>query len=98
MVFDFSKLKLKDRPVLILETLSGKKLQTLGYAMNITPHLAYNEVSTLEFDIPREVDGMEVPGYDNLGSWAIIEWKDMGKFILIDPEIDYSNGYEMKHC
>lgn len=98
LYFDFSKLRLKERPVLILETLSGRKLQTLGYANEIRPHIAYNEVSTLEFTLPKMVDGILVPGYDDTVGWNIIEWKDLGRFILMDPQIQYSDGYEMKSC
>lgn len=98
MVFDFSKLKLKDRPVLILETLSGKKLQPLGFATNITPHLMYNEVSTIEFSYPKTVDGVSTPHYDDLVGWNVIEWKDLGKFILVDPQTTYADGHEIKSC
>ena len=83
---------------MILETLSDQVIQTLGYATDITPQLAYNEVSTLEFSVPKEVDGVLVPNYDKLVGWNLITWKDLGRFILMDPSIEYSDGYEMKHC
>ena len=83
---------------MILETLSDQVIQTLGYATDIIPQLAYNEVSTLEFSVPKEVDGVLVPNYDKLVGWNLITWKDLGRFILMDPSIEYSDGYEMKHC
>ena len=98
MLFDFSKLKLKERPNLMLETLSGRKLQTLGFALDITPHLAYNEVSTLEFRVPKEVDGKPVPHYEDIVGWNIIDWNGLGKFILMNPQTVYEDGYEMKSC
>ena len=98
MIFDFSKLRLKERPTLILETLSGRKIQSLGYAIDITPHLSYNDVSTLTFSYPREVDGRTTPHYDDLRGWNVIEWKDLGRFILMDPQTTYENGHETKEC
>lgn len=70
----------------------------MGYALDITTHLAYNEVSTLEFSVPKEVDGKPVPNYENIVGWNLITWKDLGRFILMDPSIEYQDGYEMKHC
>lgn len=98
MIFDFSKLHLKERPTLILESLSGRIIQTLGYAKDIQPQLTYNEVSTLSFNYPKMVNGINTPHYDDLKGWNIIEWKDLGKFILMDPETTYEDGQEQKSC
>ncbi len=98
MRFDFSKLKLKERPTLILETLSGRKLQTLGFAENVEPHLVYNELSELEFSIPRWVEGIEVPGYHDVVGWNIVELKDLGRFILMNPQTQGSGLKEVKTC
>lgn len=49
MVIDFSKVNLKEKPILILKNLDGTAIQTLGYAFNVMGEFSYNEISTLTF-------------------------------------------------
>lgn len=94
----FSNLDFNERPVLVLKNLDGTAIQVLGYAFNIEFDPAYNEVSELTFDIPAEVDGMPVPGYENVVGMRIVDMVGIGQFLLVDPE-EVSDGIRtVKSC
>ena len=98
MVIDFSKIDLQERPTLVLKNLDGKAIQTLGYAFNVSAELSYNEVSTLSFDIPAQVDGVDTPHYSDIVGMRIVELVGVGQFILVDPT-ESSNGIrKIKSC
>lgn len=98
MVIDFSKINYDDKPVLVLRNLDGRAIQTLGYAFNIQCEFCYNEVSTLTFDLPKYVDGVETPHYNDVVGMRIIDLHEVGQFILVDPE-EYSDGIKtIKSC
>lgn len=100
MVIDFSTLPKpgKDKPVLILRNLDGRAIQTLGYSFNVHAELSYNEVSTLEFDLPAYVDGVKTPHYDSVVGARMIEFVGCGRFILVDPEETTDGVRRVKHC
>ena len=85
MVVNFSNVDMKDRPTLILKNAGGTPLGVLGYATNVTLDAKYNEVSTLEFELPAYVDGIEVPYYDDVIGMRIIELRNVGQFTLVNP-------------
>lgn len=98
MIVDFEKLNLTEKPMLILRTPDKTAIQTLGYAFNVSAELSYNEVSTLTFDLPLQVNGVKTPHYDDVVGMKIIDLKDCGQFILVDPE-ESSNGIStIKSC
>ena len=105
MVIDFAKLPnpAKERPTLILRNLSGNAIQPLGYAFNIKAELAYNEVSTLSFDLPSSVDGVDVPNYDAVVGMRQVDLlgndgAPCARFILIDPQEKDDGVRRVKSC
>lgn len=85
MVVDFSKVNLLEQPVLILKNAAETPLGVLGYAFNITADIKYNEASVLEFTIPAYVDGEPTPYYDDVVGLRVIDYQDVGQFILVNP-------------
>lgn len=98
MVVDFSKINLKERPMLVLKTQSDEVIQTLGYAFNVEADLMYNEVSTLTFDLPAYTNGVKTPNYDEVKGTRIIDFVGVGLFILVDPTTENDGVSEIKHC
>ena len=105
MVIDFAKLPnpAKERPTLVLRNLSGNAIQPLGYAFNIKAELAYNEVSTLNFDLPSSVDGVAVPNYDKVVGMRQVDLlgndgAPCARFILIDPQEKDDGVRKVKSC
>lgn len=85
MVVNFSNIDLHERPVLILKNAGDSPLGILGYAKNVSLDLKYNEISTLEFELPAFVDDKEVPFYDDVVGMRIIEVQGVGQFTLVSP-------------
>ena len=50
--------------------------------------LFYSEVSSITFDLPRYVDGVETPRYKDVIGTHIVEMDGWGQFILMDPSTD----------
>lgn len=100
MVIDFSKLPRpgREKPTLVLKNLNGDALQVLGYAKNINAELSYNDVSTLSFDLPMMVDGEITPGYFDVVGMRIIDFRNCGQFLLVDPEETYEGNQKIKTC
>lgn len=82
----------------MLKKANGDVVSTLGYAKNIRPTLAYNELSTLEFEYPMVVDSKPTISYDLLVGGKVIELKDVGQFILYNPETIIKDGVTTKLC
>lgn len=98
IVVDFSKIDLREQPVLILKNSSGKPIGTLGYALDISLDIKYNETSVLEFSIPERVDGVSIPYYDSVIGMRIVEIEDIGQFILINPSEIGDGVKKVKSC
>lgn len=86
MIIDFSQFDTRERPVLILKNAGGTPICPLGYAHAITLDLKYNEVSSIEFELPARVDGVDVPGYDDAVGMRVVELVGVGQFTLTSPE------------
>lgn len=84
MVIDFSKVNLKEKPILVLKNLDGTAIQTLGFAFKISVDLSYNEISTLNFELPQKVNGVFTPHYNDVVGMRIIDLVDYGQFISVD--------------
>lgn len=95
---DFSKLDLREPPVLIMKNISGKPIGTLGFAMHITADIKYNEASVLEFEIPAWVDGEAVPHYDAVVGMRVVELQDIGQFLLVNPKEVGDGVKKIKQC
>lgn len=98
MVIDFSQVSAKETPVLILRNLDGTAIQTLGCAYGLQAELYYNEVSTITFQLPKYVDGIEQPRYDDVIGTRIVDMNGWGQFLLIDPVIENDGIAEIKTC
>lgn len=98
MVIDFSNIDYKNKPVLILRNLDGIAIQTLGYAFNIAAEFSYNEISTLTFDLPKQIDGINTPHYDDVVGMRIIDLHNVGQFILINPSEESDGVKTVKSC
>lgn len=98
MVVDFSKVDLRERPVLILLDTADKPIGTLGKATNIAADIKYNETSVLTFDIAAEVDGEPTPHYDAVRGFRTVDLQSIGRFILMNPEEKDDGVKQMKSC
>lgn len=98
MVIDFSTANLKKMPPLVLRNLDGTAIQVLGCAQGLKAELTYNEVSSISFDVPRYVDGVETPGYDWIIGTRIVDMIGWGQFILSNPNTVNDGVNEIKSC
>lgn len=98
MVVDFSRIDLREQPVLILKNASGIPIGTLGSALNVRADIKYNEASVLEFNLPAQVDGKDTPYYQSVVGMRIIELQDIGQFILINPKETGDGVKKVKAC
>ena len=98
MVIDIASLDLKERPVLALENLDETPIAILGNAFNIEAHIAYNETSSVTFDLPAYVNGEKTQGYDDVIGTRLIRLAGWGVFILVNPETTGDGVREIKSC
>lgn len=98
MIIDFSLLDPNERPLLILKNASDVPLGVLSNVMQVTPHIMYNEISELDFDIPAYADGVETPMYDDLVGMRIIELQGIGQFVLMNPKETGDGVTRKKQC
>lgn len=82
-----------EKPVLLLYRADETPLGCLQHAFKISIELKYNEVSTAEFQYPREVDGQYQVLYDELSIGGIIEITPYGKFLISEIEETEENGH-----
>lgn len=98
MVINLSKINVKEQPWLLLKNANDNIIAPLYSAMNIKTSLCYNEISTMSFEIPKHYNNMDVEGYDDICGMRIVEWKDIGQFVLMNPVILDEGIYEKKSC
>ena len=98
MVVDFAKVNVKEQPLLILQNMDDTPIGVLKYAFNVEADLCYNEVSTLSFELPGYVDGKQTPNYEKVVGMRIIDLKDYGRFLLVDPKTESDGVREVKSC
>jgi len=84
MIVDFSRINTRE-PLLILSTKTDDPIGVLKYAHNIVVEINYNEMSRLTFNLPAYVDGEKTPHYDDVIGMKIINLRDVGKFIIMNP-------------
>lgn len=85
MIVNFSNIDQHDRPILILKRADETPIGVLGYAVDVELDAHYNELSVLNFRLPAYVDGVEVPFYDELTGFKIIELQGIAQFVLDKP-------------
>ena len=103
MYIDFSKIKRDaygriESPVPLLQTKHGKRIGPLSNYFNLKAELKYNEVSSVEFDLPAWSNGAATPHYDDVGSETLLRLDPYGIFILQGPQIKGDGIKEVKHC
>ena len=98
MVIDFSKVNIKEQPLLILQNLDDTPIGILKAAFNVEANICFNEISTLTFNIPAVVDCKETAFYKQTVGMRLIELKDYGRFILVDPKIEDDGVKQLKSC
>ena len=98
MLIDFSKLDMREAPVLLLSQADGTPIQSLGYAMNIQTEFHCNEISVITFDLPKQTQDGPTPGYDQVVGMQYVQWPGIGLFILMEPKTTNEGVVEMKSC
>ncbi len=98
MLIDFSKLDMREAPVLLLSQADGTPIQSLGYAMNIQTEFHCNEISVITFDLPKQTQDGPTPVYDQVVGMQYVQWPGIGLFILMEPKTTNEGIVEMKSC
>ena len=87
MVVDFAKVSVQEQPLLILQNLDDTPIGVLKAAFNVEANLCYNDLSTLTFDLPAFINGKSTANYKKTVGMRIIELRNYGRFMLVDPKI-----------
>lgn len=98
MNVDFKTIDMNDKPVLVLQTPSGKVIQTLGYAHSLNCSFKFNETSQIEFEIPAYVEGVATPNYDKVVGEMLVDVVGWGVFVLQNPKVSNDGIKEIKTC
>lgn len=98
MNVNFSNIDFEEQPVLLLKNYSETTIQPLGYAYNLQLDLTYNEISQVNFDLPKYVNGIQTPNYSLVNGDKILEIMNVGKFILQNPKQTISGIKTIKSC
>lgn len=98
MVVDFSRINIRERPKFILKSLDDKPLSYLGFALEPTLSLCYNEISQLQFDYPSYVDGKKTDAYNLLVGMRLIDIQGYGQFVLMNPVTEDDGITAKKSC
>ncbi len=98
MKVDLSKLNLKEQPTLLLKNLNGNIIAPLNPVLDIQGTLSFNETSEINFKVPKFYDGKETLAYDAICGMRIVEWMDIGRFVLVNPKITDEGIREVKEC
>ena len=78
MVVDFSKVDVREKPIIILKNATDTPIGVLGAASAVAADIKYNEVSTLEFNFPAYVDGEKSDKYDSVVGMKIVDLQNIG--------------------
>lgn len=98
MVVKFSNIDFSERPILILKNASDTPLGVLGYAKNVSVDLKYNETSSIEFEVPKFVDGEATPFYNEIAGMHTLELQGIGQFTLVSPSENGDGVQTTKTC
>ena len=86
-----------ERPSIVLCNPDGEQLYSLESAYNVKPTLRFNAQSEIEFDFPKYIDGVELPGFEYLQSKRLVLLDGIGYFVIVDPEKSDDGGTPIKH-
>ena len=98
MIVDFSKIDLGQRQILVLQNLDGTPIQPLLHYSNGKAKLNFNEISELSFSVSSIENGSPTAGYESLVGMRIIDWVNVGRFSLVEPETVNNGIVEIKNC
>lgn len=96
MVVDFSKIDYKKIPTLVLRNLGMEPIGIIRNAIELSAELHYNETSSLSFIVPSVIDGVRSETYDKIKGMQIIDWVDVGQFLLVNPRVSNDGIREVK--
>ena len=82
----------------MLKTLSDCSIGVLHNVNNLHFNVNYAELSKVEFDVPFYADGKKNPLYSQLTGRKQIFTKDMGIYVLMNPQIVGTGDKEVKKC
>lgn len=105
MVINFAKIDLRKRPNFIVRNFDGTAIGVLGNILRPTAQIRYNEVSEIEFEYPKYVNGKKLNEYDLLTGMRIIDVDGFGQFVLHNPfekddgvkSIKTCSGYSLEY-
>lgn len=107
MYINYAKIKNGQtaQPMLRLRTLAGKELGPIPYVHGLKFSINYSDVSTIEFSVPYQVDGMLNPMYAALTSYKVVYTEEFGIYVLTTPgkqgdgitEAKTITGYSLEH-
>lgn len=98
MVVNFSKIDLRKRPNFIVRNFDGTAIGVLGYIINPTAEIRYNEISEISFEYPSHVNGEKLNEYDLLTGMRIIDVEGFGQFTLHNPQENDNGVKSSKTC
>ena len=98
MVINFAKIDLRKRPNFIVRNFDGTAIGVLGNILRPTAQIRYNEVSEIEFEYPKYVNGKKLNEYDLLTGMRIIDVDGFGQFVLHNPEETDDGVKSIKTC
>ncbi len=70
----------------------------MGDAYELSANIAYNEVSEIQFKVPRFVDGIENTYYDEIKTMRIAHVTGLGRFVLTSPQDTIDGICAVKVC
>lgn len=87
MYLNYAKINSKNKrqPMLRLQTLAGKELGVVPYVHDLRFCVNFSEISTIEFTVPFQANGMLNPLYAALSSYKVIYTDDLGIYVLESP-------------
>lgn len=98
MNLEFDRLNIEERPTIILETMDFRPIAVMGDAYELSANIAYNEVSEIQFKVPRFVDGIENTYYDEIKTMRIAHVTGLGRFVLASPQDTIDGICAVKVC
>lgn len=98
MVINFAKIDLRKRPNFIVRNFDGTAIGVLGNILRPTAQIRYNEVSEIEFEYPKYINGKKLNEYDLLTGMRIIDVDGFGQFVLHNPEETDDGVKSIKTC
>lgn len=98
MVVNFDIFNRIEKPSLVLANGNFDRVSPLGSAYGIGLELNLADLSTLTFEISKNINGEDVQGYDECVGKRLVLVEDVGYFKLENPKIVHDGIKEIKTC